>query len=519
MLSSKKNFVITVGNYGAVVALHHGNEIKSKIFLDDLTEEAKIDLKKLFTKNDTIPVSVILDTIDQSYKKKTYPLIKKSDLQHIVKRDLASDGDNESFKGYMITDNKKKLKKSKIIAAPAPTRSECLFVSTSNSEVVAKWMNFLLDMPNHLVWIYMLPIESFNLFELLKKDIKANSKAKNVEHENIYFLIVQNKVSGVRQIIFSEQGIIFTRSVYYDFAAKDFLEKYEQDIYSTFEYLKRLIPDIRILEIDIVNIFSKEVLNKIQTISSGELNFLFYTPFEAAVKAGYKKLLPENASYCDLLISKIFANSKKILKFSTPKILVLEKFFLSLRITYFLNAALSASLFLSVIVVFLFGDKTTDLLFSAESSRLNAMREFSNIKLPKSNEAGLTENGNAVDIERVIDMGKIDETMNGVGTDITKFYTNLRYLKTSDVKLFSFIYSLQDFDYKNPATARYLISFKGDLGNKSGDIDDLFKGFDSLAAKTKKNFSKETVRYTEIPRNIDFVQKYYTFPVEFTVSK
>ena len=37
---------------------------------------------------------------------------------------------------------------------------------------------------------------------------------------------------------------------------KDFLEKYEQDIYSTFEYLKRLFPDLPISGIKIVNIFS-----------------------------------------------------------------------------------------------------------------------------------------------------------------------------------------------------------------------------------------------------------------------
>ena len=519
MLSSKKSFVVTIGNYGAVVALHDGNEIKSKIFLDDLTEEAKIDLKTLFTKNSFIPVAVILDTIDQSYKKKTYPLIKKSDLEHIVKRDLSSDGDNESFKGYIITDNKKKsAKKNGQIIAPA-TRRECLFVSTSNSEIVANWVNFLLEMPNHLVGVYMLPIESFKLFELMKKDIQANSKAKNFGPENIYFLIIQNKVSGVRQIIFSDQGIIFTRSVNYDFTAKDFLEKYEQDIYSTFEYLKRLLPDIRISEIDIVNIFSSEVLAQINTISSSELNFINYTPYQAAVKSGYKKLLPENANYCDLLISKIFTNGKKILKFTTPKILVLEKFFTALKISNYANIALSFALLIGIIVVFLFNNKSSELLSVAESARLSAMREFSSIKLPNPAESGLTENGNAVDIERVIDFGKIDELMTAVGTDLTKFYTNLRFLKNNDVKLFSFLYSLQSFDYKNPAAARYLVTFKGDLANKSGDIDDLFKGFDSLAAKTKKNFPKENVRYQEIPRNIDFVQKYYTFPVEFTVSK
>ena len=94
--------------------------------------------------------------------------------------------------------------------------------------------------------------------------------------------------------------------------------------------------------------------------------------------------------------------------------------------------------------------------------------------------------------------------------------------KDEDMRLYLFSYSVPSFDYKNPEAyknKKYSISFRGDLGNKSGDIDDLFKGFDSLTAKTKKNFPNDSVRSSDIPRNIDFAQKYYTFPVEFTLYK
>lgn len=516
MLSNQKSFVVTVGNRGTVVALHHGNEIKNKIFLDDLTEEAKIDLKNLFTKNDFISVHIVLDTIDQSYKKKTYPLIRKSDLVHIVKRDLASDGDKESFKNFIILENKKAKKtqnNNKNVA-----KRDCLFVSASNSEEVAKWIDFLLDMPNHIVGIYMSPIESFKLIQLLKNDIRSKSKAKNIGASNIYFLILQNKVSGVRQIIFSEEGIVFTRCVDYDFSARDFLQKYEQDIYSTFEYLKRLIPDARISEIDVVNIFSTEILNQIKNITSPELNFTNYTPYEASIKAGYKKSLPENSSYCDLLISTIFSHSKKILKFSTPKISMVENYFIALKTTYYLNILLSFAFFIAVIFVFLFSNKEDEALAKIESSRLVAMQEYSNIKLPNSSENELTDNGSVVEIEKVIDFGKIDEAMRSVGTDVSKLYVNLRFLKSNDVRLNSMNYTLQNFDFRNPVNTKYQAAFKGELGNKSGDIDDLFKSFDTLTANAKKSLPKENVRFNEIPRNIDFVQKYYSFPIEFTVS-
>lgn len=522
MLSSKKSFVVTIGNYGSVVALHDSSEIKNKIFLETLTEEAKIDLKHLFTKNQSIPIAVILDTIDQSYKKKTYPLIKKSDLAQIAKRDLSIEGSKDGFKGYIILSDKKPLTKLAAKSASATTnRSECLFVSASNSELISGWLDFLLDMPNRTTGIYMLPVESFSLLELLKPDIKANSSAKNTGQENVYFVILQNKVGGARQIIFSDAGIVFTRLVNYDFSERDFVEKYEHDIYSTFEYLKRLVPDIRISEIDIVNILPNEAVSKIKTIASSELNFVNYTPFEAAQKIGQNNLLPENANFCDLLLSRVFSASKKILKFDTPRIALLEKFFIALKASYYFNIALICFIIFSGITFVILASSENELLSQAESEKLVALQELNNIKAPENNtDNALTENGSPINIERVIDFGKMNELLTAIGTDLSRPYINMRFLKNNDVTLSSFSYSLKGFDYKNPsASSQYSFSFRGDMTNKSGDIDDLFKSFDALTSKTKKIFPNENVKYNEIPHNIDFVQKYYTFPVEFTVSK
>ncbi len=511
---SKRSFVITIGNYGMVVALHSNNDVKNKIFLEELNEESKIDLRNLFSKNSSTPISVILDTIDQSYKTKSYPSIKRRDLAHIIKRDMASDGDKESFKNYILADNKKNSNSKKI-----SNKQECLFVSSSNSETINNWLSFLLDMPNRLIGIYMLPVESFQLFDLLKSDIKKSSTVR-FRNNDLYFLVLQNKVSGVRQIIFSEQGIIFTRSVNYDFNERDFLEKYEQDIYSTFEYLKRLYPDIRISEIDIINIFSSDILNRLKSIGSTELNFVNYTPFQVATKIGCDKLLPENANYCDLLISKVFAKSKKILKFSTPKINVLEKFFSALQLSYYFNALLIAVVCITAVVVFFFSDRTKELLTKVELEKKMVTENLNKIKLPTiTDSTELTENGSSLDAGRIIDFGKIDEALSSIGTDFVQLYIKLRFLKDHNARLASFLYALPSFDSKNPSpSARYSITFKGEILNKSGDIDDLFKEFDSLTIKTKKVFGKSSVQYSDLPRNIDFVQKYYSFPIDFTIS-
>ncbi|HLD77305.1 MAG TPA: hypothetical protein VI861_04150, partial [Rickettsiales bacterium] len=89
-MASKNSFVITIGDQGAILALHKSGAIKNKIFIPKLNDELKKELLLLFNKNKLDPIYILLDTIDQIYKKKTYPFIKIHDLKQLVKRDIES---------------------------------------------------------------------------------------------------------------------------------------------------------------------------------------------------------------------------------------------------------------------------------------------------------------------------------------------------------------------------------------------------------------------------------------------
>ncbi len=511
---SKKSFVITIGDAGAVVALHDGSAIKNKVFLEELTEEQKVELKNLFTQNDSAPISVLLDTIDQTYKKKVYPAVAAMNLKHIAKRDMDSDGDRESFKNYIILDPKKSFEVKK---------SECLFVSLSSSESINKWIDFLAEMPNHLIGIYALPVESTNLFNLLKNDIKSASETQGTKKQYLYCLIIQNKVSGFRQLVFSEQGLVFTRMVNYDFTESDWIEKYEQDIYSTFEYLKRLFHDILIKELPVVNILSEDLLKKIkETTNNVELNFVNYTPSQAAARAGYENILQDNSNFCDLLISKIFSNKKSILRFTIPRMIVLEKLYTGLKISYYTNILLI--LLISVVAVFitLASEQAKSDVETAEAKKTAATEELRAAKAAALGDPAnqLAEEKDSISIDRIMDFGKIDELLSTAGRDVIDIYTQLKFLRDFDVTLNKFTYSIDNFDSKSPQkNSVYKIVFTGDLNNKSGDIDDLFKSFDTVSSAAKKAFDKHDVKYSEMPRNIDFTKKFYNFPIDFTVTK
>jgi hypothetical protein len=516
---SKRNIVVTLGNYGAVVALHEGSDIKNKIFLDELNDKSKEELKSIFLANKNASAYILLDTVDQAYKKKVYPLVRRSDLAHLAQRDMASDGDKGSFKNYIVL-TRNKLNK---INPQINNRWECLFVSASNTEVIKSWIDFLLEMPNHLVGIYLLPVESFQLLQALKKDIKSRSKVKN-KRNDLYCLIMQNKVSGTRQVVFSDEGIVFTRLVNYDFAQKDFLEKYEEDLYSTFEYLKRLFPDALISELDIVNILPNEAIEEIKKLNSSELNFINYTPSQAADQIGEPKILSTSSNFCDLLISRTFSKRKKVLKFSTSRIISIHNLFIGLWISKYLSAAFVFATFLALMFsTFSRGElKTT--VKNAKAQKIAAVVEFSKIQqlALEGAKTNTTEDGEALNIEKVTDFSKMDELLGSSGVNIFDLYSSLKFLKNYNVQLESLSYSLGNFNQKTPTNSQsqsYKISFKGKIFNKSGDIEDLFFEFDSLVAKVKETMNKNQISYSDLPRNIDFNKKYFEFPIDFTISK
>lgn len=517
MLLEAQTFVITIGNYGTVVALHQGKEIKHKIFLESLTDDLKADLKKLFNKHRAAQVYMMLDTIDQSYKKKIYPSLKKSDLHRVIKRDMANDGNKESIKNYIILSNPKSATSKRAGGG----RWECMFVSSSSSDITNSWIEFLLEMPNRLVGIYMLPLESFQIYKLLKRSIKKFSKIKNKKND-LCCIIIQNKVSGIRQVVFSDQGIVFTRVVNYNFQERDFLEKYEQDLYSTFEYLKRLYPDLKMPELDIVNIFPKEILDIIKNSKAFDFSFINYTPYEASEEIGYKNLIPKNSIYCDLLISKIFSRTKKVLKFATPRINFLERFFSILRISYYLNLFLLVTFFSIIYYIIHFEDRVGELISAAQAEKLSASQEMSKIKTSALDIDGekLVENGNELDVDRVVDFGKLSENIQYSGPSIKNLYLKLKFIKNFDVLLDGFEFSMAQYNHLSPVpVSNCKISFSGKLSNKTGDIEDLFREFDLFTNQAKKTFEGSDIRYSELPRDINFTEKHYSFPIDFTITK
>ncbi len=520
---SSKTFVITIGNNGTIVALHSKKNIIIKIFVEELNDESKKQIEKIFKQNKKVTINILLDTIDQSYKKKIYPSIRKSDIHRIAKRDLVSDGDNQSIKNFLILSNRKVRDKNQLHSvkwnSETGAKLECLFISASNAEFINKWIDYLLDLPNRVAGIFMLPAESYSFFKIIKDAIDNRSKIKNKKND-LYLVILQNKVSGIRQMVFNEQGIIFTRVVNYNFSTADFLEKYEQDIYSTFEYLKRLYRDVQLNELDIVNILSDEIIETLKKTANPELNYINLNPSQIAKEIGNQKLIPPNSPNCDLLISNNFANSKKFLKFTNDKIKKLEDFFMVSISIYYINLVSIFLIIISLAGNILFHQKGEKSIEISENERLTASNDLSRMK--KSFLLETQENIDTIEDspERIDDLGKMQEIFGNIFDRYIEFYSQLSFLKNNNVKLNKFLVNGGSINSKIPSQIpSYQLTFAGELINETGDIDDLFASFDDLNSIVRKQYEGQEIKTQEMARDMDFTKKYLSYPISFNVSR
>ena len=518
---SNKAIVVLIGNNGTIITKHTGNAVISE-FVDKLTDENKPNLTNFFSNSKGYKIYIMLDTIDQTYKKKTYPMMRRFDLDRIAKRDLASDGDKEGLKNYIILKNHKtslNSQKKSILKKAEPSKSECLFITSSKSENIATWLNFIYELPNRLIGIYMLPVECFNVFvQILKLDNQTMAPSVlKLKENNIFCLVIQTKTGGARQIVFSNSSIVFTRVVNYNFDEINFVEKYSQDVYSTFEYLKRLYIDLSIQDFEVINILPEKASSEIMRSKNIELNIKNYTVQNTVDLLKIKYLKIED-DYFDFLINDIFVKSKKILKFTNQRIKTAESFYFILKSSYFLNFIFLVSLIFVIIMVYVVNQSVSEKIDKAQDQKIIVLNEFGKVK-KNSMQGNYQEGDKEVNVERIGDMGRVEQGLGSFDYDFIKTYSLMNFSKDFNIKFKSFTYGLTSFDAHNASNknAEKQLTLVGTLYNKDGDIENLFTEFDKFVVQMKKSLPDYDIKYNELPRNIDFNQKYYDFPVEFRI--
>ncbi len=506
----KKNAIIfTIGEKGTILSIHDSKSISNKVFFEEFDDQVKESINKILSKNKTQNIYITFDTLDQSFKKKDFPSMKKGDLKLLIKREIDIDPDKESLKSYIIlnSDNKSKNKPWEVI-----------FVSFSIHKNTQNLLEYIYNLPNRVVGIYLLPIESISLIDSI------NSTADNKDKKDkIDCLVTKTKVSGMRQTIYNNNQILFTRLLDYDSSDPNFLRKYEKDIYASFEYLKRIFPEASIAKFHITNILSKKAISLISKMKNIELNMESHTPYQIAKIIDKDFSISENTKSSDLVSSRsFFKKTKEILKFSTPQILKAQKTYLLMKSSYFFNIAILFGIGILSIGSISKISKSEEMINVVKIKKLNTQNELNYTKKKlEEKEAELRKKYPQADISgnKIIEIGQINESLHEIENLPFKEYVKLSFLTKHNVKIKNVSYKIDNFKPENPQNKKFEIAIDAELMNPSGDVDELFVKYDEFKYELEKKYKKDyKVSINDIPKNINLAKKYHSFTLKINIS-
>lgn len=312
-----------------------GKKAERMVFVSSADPDSLSTLSDMFKMDRKAPVSVLLDSIDQSYQSQSFPPVARFSVQKLVAQKLKRDFAPGDITSALPLGREKTGRQD----------WKFLLISVVPSPQLMQWLDFLLELDNPFDSIYLVPVEAENFMRDLSGKVKEENKSA------WQMLVIHNKVSGFRQIITRNGRLIFTRLTQSTLGENSPLViagNIEQEIGSTIEYLKRLSYQ-ESEGLDITVIASPEIVQSIDDSKIGShRNARFITPAQAAETVSLPAEHYAENHFCDILFSTYFTRvSKHILKLQTPLSRNIKKYQLGLTAIKYSAISIGAALLIA----------------------------------------------------------------------------------------------------------------------------------------------------------------------------
>jgi len=311
--SKAKRFVLIIGDEGTILVFMQGVKVIRRLFAPSAQpthSEAMVDLMR---GNPSAPIYVLMDVMDQQYVPQTFPPVSSLSVGGLVKRRLDRDFQPDDFKGSLQIGRDKAGRKE----------WKFLLIALAKTPLVNEWLACIVDLPNELKGIYLVPIEAVNYIDRLGK------RLSNAKPSSWQLLFSHNKISGFRQVVMRNNKLVFTRvSQAIDDAIPAVIAgNIEQEIINTIEYLKRL--EFRdSADIDATVIVSQDVIESLDLKRFNFAQARAITPLNVANALGLEQAALSADRFGDVVMAAAFGIQKKhVLRFSNAYIEKLAKLY------------------------------------------------------------------------------------------------------------------------------------------------------------------------------------------------
>ncbi|MDR1498749.1 MAG: hypothetical protein LBS34_00475 [Rickettsiales bacterium] len=492
-----KFFTISVGNNGVVLLLRNKKKVLQQLFFQSINdEETKKTLTDLFKQNSKLPIYIVLDNIGQNYNKRIFPAVSFFDALKIV---------NRKFNFEIPRDD---LKEKIYLGRSLAGEWEYMFVSSPIDGYLHEWIEFIGQIDNILGGIYMLPLE----FENILKKINKKLNIKKHKERGWTIVLVENKVSGLREMTFTNNRLTFTRILQDDLidATENFAKNFKESIYRTFEYLKRFYPDFDIKNVTMYTITSPNSQSIISSSNITDFKIKSFSFNELAVLLGSGNSVHKDTEHGDLLFQNLIVDGKKVVSFSTREMK-------QLAVISSLNKIFSKFIYvlLAMLVILVIHFLITTIINGVNLRYTKNKLEAVEAQLAKSKETefGMNEN----DFNKIVDIASFYVDMKNLKVDPFNFLIKFSSMVEENIVVTDIVWKISDFK-KHVFNARGKFTYIIDsvMVNKSGKIDDLFKLYDSLDKTFKNSLENYSVTLTSLPKNINFNVNYFSFPLKIS---
>lgn len=294
----KAHFSLFVGDDGAILVFMNGNTVVRRLFAPTAGPEHTSTMVELMGQHPKAPVRVVMDVIDQQYVRQTFPPVSPLSVGGLVERRMKRDFPAEDLTGSIRIGREATARKDWIY----------LLVALSNTANFQQWVELMMERPNRLLGVYLLPLECERFISLLSNAMPEQP----AERAPWQLLISHNKVSGFRIVVLRDGKLTFSRigQAVGEAVPAVLAGNVEQEIQNTIEYIRRL-GYAEGVGLEIYAILSAEVRDSIdpKRINASTLNLL--SPYDVAEMLNLKQAALAADRFGDVVLAAALAIQSK----------------------------------------------------------------------------------------------------------------------------------------------------------------------------------------------------------------
>ncbi len=296
---SKGEFILNIGDDNVVLSRIEGGKVVNAWMASPDPAMAQEELGEALADDSSGRISILIDTLDQSFKEEEIPKVNILDRRKVLARHI-----NMAFPGA-------NLRGARLVEQTDKKTLLYEFASVPLDGRIPGWLDFIESLPNELGGIHSIAAENVDLLEALApKEVPELEEGQN--HWRHFIGI--NVAGGLRQIIEKNGRLSLTRLTQAppeDTEPHDFADMIIRDFKATITYIRRLGYQVG-EPLDLIVLTSPEAKSVLQDLEwEGARSVSAYTPYEAGLVLELGSIGREDQVYSDVLHAAWFASKRK----------------------------------------------------------------------------------------------------------------------------------------------------------------------------------------------------------------